>query len=76
MYFIATRDVVMAAMAGGTEQRYVPLTLAETGARMTAVDVVKGIRQDGPSAYSFTRRVALGLGALRQAWTARSRKSR
>jgi len=76
MFFVATRQVVDAAMARAAEAQYVPLLLDRTGAPMSAVDVEKVMRRDSPSAYSARRRIALGMAAIRQAIAKRATRSR
>ena len=67
MFFAATRAVVDAALPRAADARYVPLLLDETGAPMTAIDILKSHRVDTQSAYSARRRLQLALGAIRQA---------
>lgn len=67
MFFAASRPAVDAALALSAGARYVPLLFDQSGARMTAVEVVKESRSDSPSAYTAARRLRLAAGALRQA---------
>jgi polyisoprenyl-phosphate glycosyltransferase len=67
MFFVASRGVVEAAVALSGDARYVPMVLDHTGAAMTAIDVEKELRTDNRSAYTASRRLALALGAIRQA---------
>jgi dolichol-phosphate mannosyltransferase len=67
MYFVAPRTAVDMAVALAGDAPYVPLLFDGTGARMSAVDVVKSYRLDGPSAYTARRRLALAIAAIRQA---------
>jgi polyisoprenyl-phosphate glycosyltransferase len=78
MFFVATRSVVEAAVAMSADARYVPMVLDHTGAAMTAIDVEKELRPDNRSAYTPSRRIALALGAIRQAiaWRMARRRMR
>jgi polyisoprenyl-phosphate glycosyltransferase len=67
MFFVASRRVVDAAVALSSDARYVPMVLDHTGAAMTAIEVEKELRPDSRSAYTASRRLALALGAIRQA---------
>jgi glycosyltransferase involved in cell wall biosynthesis len=71
MFFVAPRDAVDAAVALAGDAPYVPLLFDATGARLTAVDVVKSYRFDSPSAYTASRRLRLAFGAIRQAFAMR-----
>lgn len=78
MFFVASRRVVDAAVALSTDARYVPMVLDHTGAWMTAIEVEKELRPDNRSAYTASRRLALALGAIRQAiaWRMARRRMR
>jgi glycosyltransferase involved in cell wall biosynthesis len=76
MFFVASRQVVQAATSQDTDAPYVPLLFDQTGAPMMAIDVMKELRLDSPSAYSLTRRLRLALGALGQALAWRRAKRR
>jgi polyisoprenyl-phosphate glycosyltransferase len=78
MFFVASRRAVDAALAMSAGARYVPLLFDRAGVRMTAVEVVKEMRPDSPSAYSTARRLRLAAGALRQAleWRRAKRHTR
>lgn len=78
MFFVASRRVVEAAVALSEDARYVPMVLDQTGASMMAIDVEKELRPDNRSAYTASRRLALGLGAIGQAirWRMARRRMR
>lgn len=76
MFFVASRRVVDAAVALSADARYVPMVLDHTGAAMTAIEVEKELRPDNRSAYTASRRLALALGAIRQAITWRMARRR
>jgi glycosyltransferase involved in cell wall biosynthesis len=78
MFFVASRRVVEAAVALSAHARYVPLVLDQTGAAMTAIEIEKELRRDNRSAYTAQRRLALALGAIRQAiaWRMARRRMR
>jgi polyisoprenyl-phosphate glycosyltransferase len=67
MFFAASRSVIDAALPRAADARYVPLLLDETGAPMSAIDIVKSHRVDTQSAYTVSRRLQLAVGAIRQA---------
>ena len=78
MFFVASRSVVEAAVALSGDARYVPMVLDHTGAAMTAIEVEKEMRSDNRSAYTVSRRLALAVGAIRQAiaWRVTRRRMR
>ncbi len=78
MFFVASRRVVQAAVALSADARYVPLLLDQTGAAMSAIEVVKELRCDSGSAYTARRRLTLALSAIRQAiaWRLAKRRMR
>jgi glycosyltransferase involved in cell wall biosynthesis len=76
MYFVARRTAVDAALARAAGAQYVPLVFDQTGARMTAIDVVKHQRPDASSAYTAARRLRLAVAAVRQAWRWRRARTR
>jgi glycosyltransferase involved in cell wall biosynthesis len=73
MFFVTSRRAAADVVARATLAPYVPLLLDQGGARMTTIDVTKASREDGTSAYTARRRLALAAGAIRQAiaawWT-------
>jgi glycosyltransferase involved in cell wall biosynthesis len=78
MFFVASRRVVEAAIGLSGDARYVPMVLDHTGAAMRAIEVEKELRPDNRSAYTASRRLALALGAIRQAiaWRMARRRMR
>jgi hypothetical protein len=54
------------------------MVLDHTGAAMTAIEIEKELRPENRSAYTAARRLALALGAIRQAiwWRMARRRMR
>ena len=67
MFFAMSRHVATTAVGLRRGAPYVPLLLDQTGYPLGSVEIDKELRRDTTSAYTATRRLALGFRSLRLA---------